>query len=395
MARPIGSKFAKTGEIPFFFDEGLSLKKHELGILGGGQLARMMLPHCMRWNTGVTILDGESSVCRPFCQEFTPGNFKDSNDVLKLSDCKYVTLDLEAVSLEGLRALEEKGVLVSPSSHVIEIIQNKVRQKKFFTDNDLATAPYKVVDQVTSGLEQGFLKVPEGGYDGKGVCFFDGDPSTLDESFKRNVLWEERADIEKELSVIVARSVSGETKVYEPTEMAFDEKLNLISYTLYPARIDDQIAREAKALGLKVAEAIGMVGVLAIEMFLTKRGELWVNELAPRPHNSGHHTIESSLTSQFENHLRAVLGKPLGETDQIQKALTFNIIGSGQGRAKWQGVQELLAQRGVFIHNYGKEECKEGRKMGHVTILADTYEELIDIYHRHHDLIKVHGSKGE
>ncbi len=367
------------------------MKQHNLGILGGGQLARMMLPHCIRWDLSVSILDKANAVCQPFCDDFKEGSFEDKDDVIQMKNCSVVTMDLEAVNLEGLKALENQNVHVAPSSKVIGLIQNKIRQKEFFQKYDIPTAPFKVVNEVDASLSPGFLKIPEGGYDGKGVIGFDGNHEQLPEAFKTQVLWEEKAVIDRELSILVARNRYGEMKVYEPTEMAFDSQLNLISYTLYPGRFSPEVTYKAKELALKIMEEIQAEGVLAVEMFLTKSGELWVNELAPRPHNSGHHTIESCMTSQFENHLRGVLGLPLGDVDHVKKALTFNVIGEGEGSSQWEGVNDLLAMKGAYLHNYGKKHCRQGRKMGHATLLGDTYEELIEKHHEIKEIIKVKG----
>lgn len=363
-----------------------------LGILGGGQLARMMLPHCIAWNIPISVLDRDNCVCKNFCRSLISGDFSNSEDVFQAyKDRDVVTMDLEAVSLEGLKRLEAAGVEVAPSSQVIETIQNKVKQKSFFLNNDIPTMEFEVLDRVTQETPHGFLKLPEGGYDGKGVISFKGDVDSLPEPFKQKVLWEKPADMEREISLLVVRNKSGEVKTYDATEMAFDPRLNLIAYTLYPARISPEENQEAKNLATKVVEKMGAVGVFAVEMFQTKTGELFVNECAPRPHNSGHHTIESSLTSQFENHLRGVLNLPLGSTDRKSMALTFNVIGEGDGKAVWEGEEYLLATEGAFLHNYGKENCKPGRKMGHVTLTGQSYQELLSLYEKCFPKIRVKG----
>lgn len=364
----------------------------KMGILGGGQLARMMLTPCLDWDLNVAILDGEGSVCRQFCQDFRLGDFRDADEVTRLfSDRDVVTLDLEGVSLEGLKALESKGVLVAPSSSVIATIQNKIKQKDFFKENDIPTSRYEVLKELTKGQEIGFLKIPSGGYDGKGVCHYKGDLSLVPDEFKRNVLWEEAIEVAKEISVLVVRNRFGEMKTYTSTEMAFDSQLNLISYTLFPARISAVQEEQARKLAEKVCEKLDCVGVLAVEMFITKEGNLLVNECAPRPHNSGHHTIESCKTSQFENHLRGVLGLPLGSTENLTFGLTFNLIGEGEGRTKVVGLEELMARPGVSFHLYGKKECRSGRKMGHVTITGNNHQECIDRFHQLHKKIQIVG----
>lgn len=364
----------------------------KLGILGGGQLARMMLTPCLDWDLNVAILDGENSVCKDFCSDFRLGNFNDAKEVEDLfNDRDIVTLDLEGVSLDGLKRLEKNGVQVAPSSAVLSIIQNKIKQKDFFKDHGIPTSKYKVIEELSDRDEIGFLKVPSGGYDGKGVFHYKGDLSKVPEEFKKNVLWEEPIAVEKEISVLVVRNSFGEVKTYPSTEMAFDPQLNLISYTLFPARLSASLEEKAKHLAVEVCEKLNCVGVLAVEMFLTKDGDILVNECAPRPHNSGHHTIESCQTSQFENHIRGVIGLPLGSTEGLGFGLTFNLIGEGQGKAKVIGLEELMARPGVSFHLYGKKECRVGRKMGHVTITGRSHQECIDRFHQLHKKIRIVG----
>ncbi len=367
----------------------------KLGILGGGQLARMMLPHCMDWDLHVRILDQAGSIAFRFNQDCVEGSFQDEVKVLEtFSDCEVVTVDLEAVSISGLKALEEQGVVCSPSSKVLSIIQNKYFQKQFFKSNDIPTSDFQLLDELKSDTPLGFLKVPTGGYDGKGVMAWKGELSQVSEEFKKDVLWEEAVAINKEISVIVARGTSGETQCYLPTEMGFDPKLNLISYTFYPARIEHTMSAQAMNLAKKIAEELGMVGVLAVEMFIDQEGKLLVNELAPRPHNSGHHTIESTHASQFENHIRAVVGLPLGSVKRVNDnkfALTFNVIGESNGVAHWIGVGELLSEEDAYLHNYGKSDCRAGRKMGHITLLGTSKSELIKRYEHWSQRIKVIG----
>lgn len=364
----------------------------KLGILGGGQLARMMLTPCLEWDLNVAILDGEASVCRDFCQDFRLGNFKDADEVFEaMKDRDVVTLDLEGVSLEGVQKLEEAGVHVAPSSKVLEIIQNKIKQKEFFKANDLPTSDFRVLDEVTGQTPHGFLKLPTGGYDGKGVFSFKGDPSIVPEPFLKNVLWEEPVSVAKEISVLVVRNRFRQVLTYPVTEMAFDPELNLISYTLFPAQIAAEQERKARDLAISVCEKLECEGILAVEMFITNEGEILLNECAPRPHNSGHHTIESAKTSQYENHLRGVLGLPLGSSDYLGHGLTFNLIGESNGKAKVVGLEELMATPGVSIHLYGKKDCRVGRKMGHVTILGKSEAECISHYQKLHKKIKVVG----
>lgn len=367
----------------------------KLGILGGGQLARMMLPSCMDWDIHVRILDQAEAIAFRFCEDKVVGSFQDEQKVVEaFSDCDVVTVDLEAVSVDGLKALEDKGVVCAPSSQVLSVIQNKYLQKQFFKDQDIPTSDFELLSELKANTPHGFLKVPTGGYDGKGVSAWKGDLSMLSEEFKKDILWEEGVAIDKEISVIVARGYSGETQCYLPTEMGFDPKLNLIAYTFYPARIDQVMSAKAMDLAVQIAQGLGMVGVMAVEMFIDTEGKLLVNELAPRPHNSGHHTIESTYASQFENHIRAVVGLPLGSVERVNEnkfSLTFNVIGESDGVAQWLGVGELLSEKEAYLHNYGKQVCRAGRKMGHITLLGNSEEDLINRYEYWSKKIKVIG----
>ncbi len=368
----------------------------KLGIAGGGQLARMMLSTCIDWDCQLTILDKRGSVSEAFCQNFVTGDYRNKSEVFEaLKDCEVVTLDLESVNLEGLIQLEESGVRVAPSSSVLSIIQNKIKQKNFFKDKGIATSAFKVIPTLEESTPKGFLKIPEGGYDGKGVCSWDGDLAKLDKTFHKDILWEEAIEIEKEISVIGVRGITGEVLLYHPTEMAFDPQLNLISHTIFPSTLTLEQTTKAQDLAMEVMSELKPVGILAIEMFLTKKGDLLVNELAPRPHNSGHHTIESCKTSQFENHVRAVLGYPLGSTKGLSNAVTFNIIGSGEGASEWLGLEEVMAMEDVYLHNYGKKNCKEGRKMGHITITGPSHEIVLAKLEKIRSLVRVKGAKDE
>jgi len=370
------------------------LVKQKLGILGGGQLARMMLPHCLTWDIEVSILDKANAVGRPFCSSFITGSFSSPEDVFeKFKTMDVVTMDLEAVSIEGLKKLESYGVKVYPSSHVIETIQNKGKQKEFFKKNNIPTMDFKILKKVDSSLTPGFLKKLEGGYDGKGVFEFQGDFKTIPQDFQSEVLWEKACDVLVEYSLIVARNSTGEIKTYDCTEMVFNPDLNLIAYTLYPARLTPSENKKAKEIASTIVEKMDAVGVFAVEFLKSKSGELLVNECAPRPHNSGHHTIESCETDQFANHLRGVLNYPLGSTKRVVHALTFNVIGKGEGEAVWSGIGAVMATEGAYLHNYGKKDCRSGRKMGHVTITGESYDSILQKYEYLVNKVKVDGKE--
>ena len=355
--------------------------KKTLGILGGGQLARMMVPTLKKWDISYCVLDQEGCVAGPYTQDLREGSFRNEKDVLSLKDCERVSFDLEDISLKGIKELVNHGVQVHPSPEVMETIKDKGKQKDFFSENDIPTSPYKIVDSNFEELPKGFIKKCVGGYDGKGVFSWAGSGEFF-EDFKTKVVWEEKVDFIKELSVIVVRDIDGKSRTYEPVEMVFNEELNLIDYTLSPAEVSTGVSQSAKKLASEIANKLNHVGVLAVEMFLLKDNSILVNELAPRPHNSGHHTIESCVTSQFENHLRAVCNYPLGSCEQKANfALTYNVLASGSnGLAKVQGLSDLLKYENVHVHLYGKKESRLGRKMGHVTITGNSKEEVITIF---------------
>lgn len=364
----------------------------KLGIVGGGQLAKMMLPICLNWDLKTTILDRSGSVAEAFCQDFVAGDFNNEDEVFEaFKECDFVTVDLENISLAGLKRLEVKGVKVAPSCKVLSIIQNKYEQKCFFKENNIPTSPFSFWKNLNEETPVGFLKMAVGGYDGKGVFNYKGNINEVPNDFHSNILWEEKVTIDKEFSVLTFRNSSGEIVAYEPTEMVFDSDLNLINYTLYPSTLSADQIKEAKDLATKISEKIGAEGCLAVEMFLDKNGKILVNELAPRPHNSGHHTIESVEVSQFENHLRGVINMPLGQEQRRNFALTFNCIAIGKGNAEWKGLSELLGVSGVHIHNYGKKEAKPGRKMGHVTIVGSSISAVVQKWKELKDKISIEG----
>lgn len=368
----------------------MNVHNHKLGILGGGQLARMMVPTLKRWDLPFRILDQKNSVSRPFCHDYIEGDFKSHEDVVKaMKDCHVVTYDLEAISLSGIQELEKLGVRLAPSASVMEIIQDKGKQKDFFKEQGIPTSAYKLVEEDFESLGEGFIKARTDGYDGKGV-FHWRPGATYPEAFKRPIVWEEKVDIVLEFSILVARNSKGDFVVYEPVDMVFNHDLNLIDYTLFPSRLDEEQIDKAQAMACRLVNMLDYSGIMAVEMFLTESGDIFVNELAPRPHNSGHHTIESHEVSQFENHLRGVLDLPLGEAKPVApSSLTFNILGEGDGEAQVEGLQEILRFPHVYVHLYGKKEVRSGRKMGHVTITGQSSAHVLQTYKDVKNLLKV------
>ncbi|MFT5885915.1 MAG: 5-(carboxyamino)imidazole ribonucleotide synthase [Arcticibacterium sp.] len=356
----------------------------KVGILGGGQLGRMLIQSAIDFDVKIKVLDPDSNApCRGLAHEFILGDFKDFNTVLSFGeDCDIITIEIENVSLEALEQLEKEGKKVFPQPGVLRRIKNKRIQKQFFKDNGIPTAAFELIEN-QSDLSQTAMSLPfvnkigEGGYDGNGVQIIRS-AEDFSKGFKAPSLIEEMVDFEKELAVVVARSLDGKTKCFPVVEMVFHPEANLVEYLFSPAQISTEIEEKAIRLAKKTAEAFGIVGLLAVEMFLEKDGSLLVNEVAPRPHNSGHHTIKANLVSQFEQHLRAILELPLGDTSQIAPAGMVNILGEDgfTGNAIYEGMEKLLDAEGIHPFLYGKKITKPFRKMGHVTVIDKDFDKL-------------------
>ncbi len=347
-----------------------------LGILGGGQLGKMLIQSCGDLNVQTHVLDKDGSVpAAGISDAFMKGDFKAYDDVLALGNLSdVVTIEIEHVNLKALYDLVNRGIPVYPQPDVLDIIQDKGRQKDFYFDCHIPTAEYRHVKNQKEIYENrdflpAFQKSCKAGYDGKGVQQLTGQ-NAIPKAFDTPSILEEAIECDKELSVIVARNTKGEMQAYPPVEMAFHPEQNLVEYLLSPAEITDEHANEAIRVAKDVAEKLEMVGLLAVELFLTKNGRILVNESAPRPHNSGHHTIEANDTSQYEQHLRAILGLPLGETRILSPAAMVNILGEPDhwGKPVYEGIEHVLATEGAHVHIYGKPETKPHRKMGHVTV---------------------------
>ncbi len=362
----------------------MAFNSKKLGILGGGQLGRMLIQAAIDLDFHVKVLDPDPNApCKFIAHEFICGYFTDYETVMKFcSDCDLITIEIESVNLKALYDLVSIGKEVYPQPSVLEIIKNKRTQKQFYLDNNLPTAPFELVDkksEITHYIDRlPFVnKLGEGGYDGRGVQVIRSEED-FHKAFDEPSLIEELVDFEKELAVIVARNENGECKTYPVVEMAFHPEANLVEYLFSPANISKEIAKKADLLAVKTAEAFGIIGLLAVEMFLTKDGYLLINEVAPRPHNSGHQTLKANSCSQFEQHLRAIYNLPLGDTNSKYTAAMVNILGEpGQeGKANYLGIEECLETGGIYPFLYGKAITKPFRKMGHVTILADDFDKL-------------------
>jgi 5-(carboxyamino)imidazole ribonucleotide synthase len=357
-------------------------KNFQLGMLGGGQLGRMLLPEANYLDVDIHVLDPSADApCAELAASFTLGDFRDYQTVLDFGRGKdLITIEIEDVNIDALRVLKSEGVVVCPDPEHIAIIQDKGTQKVFFDAHKLPSSPYKLIHshrELSAADLPCALKLRTGGYDGKGVMVLRN-KADLDSAFDAPCVVEQLVDIDKELAVIIARNASGETASFPVVELVFDPTANLVDYLFAPAQIAANLTHEATELALRVADAFEFTGILAVEMFLTKSGEILINEVAPRTHNSGHHTIEANYTSQFGQHLRAILNLPLGSTAPLRMAAMVNLVGEAgySGPVHYEGMSTLLAMPGVYPHLYGKAQTKPYRKMGHVTVLADSIDDL-------------------
>ena len=359
----------------------------KLGILGGGQLGKMLLTETRKFDIQTLVLEpSEEAPARYSCNGFYKGSLMDFDTVYQFGQMvDLLTIEIENVNLDALDKLEEEGLPIYPSPKTLRLIQNKGKQKDYYVSNDIPTSPHqRFVDlnDLRNTLAKDELEFPfvwkcaQFGYDGNGVKICR---SALDLVKLTDVecIAEEMVPFKNELAVIVARSVSGEVKTYPVVEMEFHPEANQVEYVICPARIDEKVAQKATEVALKVSEAFNHVGLLAVEMFQTADDEILVNEVAHRPHNSGHYSIEASYTSQFENHLRAILNLPLGNTDSKVAGIMVNLVGEEgySGQVVYENIEKIMAIDGVTPHIYGKRETRPFRKMGHVTIVNEDMTE--------------------
>jgi 5-(carboxyamino)imidazole ribonucleotide synthase len=359
----------------------------KLGILGGGQLGKMLLTETLKFDIQTLVLEpNEEAPARYSCNGFYKGSLMDFDTVYQFGKMvNLLTIEIENVNLDALDKLEEEGLPIYPSPKTLRLIQNKGKQKDYYVSNDIPTSPHqRFVDlnDLKNALAKDELEFPfvwkcaQFGYDGNGVKICR---SALDLVKLPDVecIAEEMVPFKNELAVIVARSASGEVKTYPVVEMEFHPEANQVEYVICPARIDSKVAQKANEIALKVSEAFHHVGLLAVEMFQTADDAILVNEVAPRPHNSGHYSIEASYTSQFENHLRAILNLPLGNTESKVAGIMVNLVGEEgySGQVIYENIEKIMAIDGVTPHIYGKRETRPFRKMGHVTIVNENMTE--------------------
>jgi 5-(carboxyamino)imidazole ribonucleotide synthase len=370
----------------------------KVGLLGGGQLGRMLVPEAAKLAVDLHILDPDANApCRSLCANFTQGSLTDYETVYQFGKDKHViTVEIENVNTLALLALQSEGLKVYPQPEVLAIIQDKTLQKQFYTQHNIPTAPY-VLTQNRQALAQhlDFLpavhKLGREGYDGRGVQKLMN-AADIEKGFEQPSVLEKLMDFSSEISIIVARNEHGQIAVFPPVAQVLDPVHNLVDYLTAPAKLPAQVLDRANQIATQIITQLEMVGLLAVELFVMPDGQVLVNEIAPRPHNSGHHTIEANVTSQFEQHLRAVLGYPLGSTATLQKAAMLNLLGEVgyAGNTVYQGLSDVLAIQGVYVHLYGKAQTKPMRKMGHITITESApYKTLHEAVAHIKTLIKV------
>lgn len=377
----------------------------KLGILGGGQLGKMLLAETRKFDIQTYVLDPSNDApCKIACNVFVQGSLMDFDTVYNFGkQVDVLTFEIELVNVAALEKLESEGKKVYPSPKTLKNIQNKGIQKDFYVQNNIPTTNFKhypttkklIIDIIDNNIKMPFVwKCTEFGYDGNGVKIVKS-ISDVENLPNIECIAEEMVPFKNELAVIMVRNVSGDIKSYPVVEMEFHPEANQVEYVLCPARIDDTVALKAIEIALKVSETFNHVGLLAVEMFQTQNDEILVNEVAPRPHNSGHHTIEASYTSQFENHLRAILDLPLGNTNSKAAGIMVNLVGEAgfSGQVVYENIEKIMAIDGVTPHIYGKRETRPFRKMGHVTIVNENMEEARKVAEEVKNSIRVISSK--
>lgn len=381
--------------IEYICNKFLSIKNIEdikIGVLGAGQLGRMLSQEASALDLDISYLDNNKlTPAGLITHKLSIGDFKDYNDVIEFSKGKdIITIEIENVNVEALKEVEKSGVKVIPSAKIIETIKDKGLQKQFYLSKKLPSSDFRLFnskEEILAEINKGDLKLPfvqksrEAGYDGKGVMVVSKS-NQLDHLMDTPCIIESLVDIEKEVALILARNTDGKINYFDPVEMVFDPEANLLDYLLCPAEITNVQKQELTNISKKLVDALDYIGLLAIEYFITKDGRILINEIAPRTHNSGHHTIDACVNSQFNLQLRSLLNLDLGDTGLKYKfAGIVNLVGdkdSGVGPVKYEGLEKLLSLKAVFPHIYGKFQVKPFRKMGHVNVMADSKEELLN-----------------
>lgn len=367
------------------------------GILGGGQLGRMLLQAAANYPVETYLMENdENAPAAHLCHHFTKGDIKNFDDVYHFGKgLDAITIEIESVNEDALEKLQSEGVKVYPSPAALRTIKNKIRQKEFYSKHQIPTSSFIITNNINELREQSsFLpavhKIAEGGYDGRGVQVIRKHDD-IAKGFDAPSVLEKMVTIEKEIAQIVAINDKGDVALYPPVDMIFDPELNLLDYQISPADIPEKTLWKIEAISLAVVKGLESAGIFAVELFIDEQGEVYVNETAPRVHNSGHHTIEANYSSQFDMLWRVILNFPLGNTDAILPAAIINLLGEPgfDGEAHYEGLDEVLRMENVFVHIYGKKNTKPGRKMGHVTIIHRDKADLVYTAHRVKQLLKI------
>lgn len=365
----------------------------KIGILGGGQLGRMFIQNALNYDDEFHVLDPNADCSCAYISHFSQGNFNDYEDVLAFGQDKdVISIEIEHVNVEALFELEKQGKKVIPSAEIIKTIQQKILQKEFYKKHNIPSPDFQIISNVSEAtFALPFVqKLNTGGYDGKGVQVIKTEDD-LKNLWNAPSVLESLVDIDKELSIIIAKNENGETKTFPVTEMVADEKLNLLDFNICPADISENVQSQIDAIAEKFISAANSAGLFAIELFLDKNGKVWVNETAPRLHNSGHQTQEGNANSQFEQFYRTLKNLPLADTDAFGFSGMLNLVGEQNynGKVKYEGLEEVLKLPKTYVHLYGKTETKPGRKMGHINVLADSREELLEKLNHIKTLVRV------
>lgn len=367
--------------------EKLVTSSLKMGVIAGGQLGKMLIQEASKWDITTYVLDpDEGCSAHGVASVYVKGDFRDFNDVYNFGkQVDILTYELENINIEALQKLKSEGLKILPDPDTLQLIQDKGLQKEFYAKYNLPTSPFncyenerEIQEAITNGdLSYPFVqKLRKGGYDGQGVSLIK---SSEDRLLVGASMCENMVEIDKEIAVIAARNSAGDVRCFPAVEMTFNETTNLVEDLFCPANISEEQSKQAETLAVKIIESFEMVGLLAVEFFIDKEGQVIINEVAPRPHNSGHHTIDAIVTSQLMQLLRAILGLPLGSTEILQNSVMLNLLGEPgyEGPVYYEGFAECMAIEGVKIHLYGKKQTRPFRKMGHVTILSDTIEDAM------------------
>ncbi len=363
------------------------IHKLNIGIIGGGQLGKMILSESNRMSLKTSVLDSNNnSPCKNLTNNFFVGDLNNYNDVLEFGKkCDIITFEIEHINVDALTELQKIGKKVYPKPETLSVIQDKSKQKKFYTENNLPTSEFKFysnINELNNHVNDGKIDFPcvwkktKFGYDGFGVKILKSKSDILDLPDCEMII-EDFVPFKKELAVIVARNLNGDIKTYETVEMEFNSDSNQVEFVISPSRISNELKLRAKEIAIETTKKIDNIGLLAVEMFLTENDEILINEVAPRPHNSGHFTIEACPTSQFEQHLRSILNLPLGNTAHENFAIMLNLVGDNgfDGNVFYENIESAYNEANTHVHIYGKEKTRPNRKMGHITIICDKFED--------------------